>query len=59
VALLEFEVVPDLCTKCGMCFRACPADAIIWKKKEVAVIDKDKCIQCMTCYEKCKFDAIR
>ena len=57
-ALLKFEVDPDLCTKCGMCFRACPSDAIAWKKKEVAVIDIDKCIQCMTCYEKCKFDAI-
>ena len=57
-ALLLFEVDPDACTKCGMCFRACPTDAIAWQKKEVAVIDKEKCIQCMTCYEKCKFDAI-
>ncbi|MGD8756957.1 MAG: NADH-quinone oxidoreductase subunit NuoF [Desulfobacterales bacterium] len=58
VALLKFEVQPEICTKCGMCFRACPAEAIIWKKKEVAVIDKEKCIKCMTCYDKCKFDAI-
>ena len=58
VALLRFEVEPDICTKCGLCFRSCPADAVIWKKKEVAVIDKDKCIKCMTCFEKCRFGAI-
>jgi NADH:ubiquinone oxidoreductase subunit F (NADH-binding)/(2Fe-2S) ferredoxin/Pyruvate/2-oxoacid:ferredoxin oxidoreductase delta subunit len=58
VALLRFEVEPDLCTKCGLCFRSCPAEAIVWKKKEVARIDKQKCIKCMTCFEKCKFDAI-
>jgi NADH-quinone oxidoreductase subunit F/NAD(P)H dehydrogenase (quinone)/NADP-reducing hydrogenase subunit HndC len=58
VALLQFEVDPDACTKCGMCFRACPVDAIEWKKKEVARIDKEKCIKCLSCYDKCKFDAI-
>ncbi|MGA6925432.1 MAG: NADH-quinone oxidoreductase subunit NuoF [Desulfosarcina sp.] len=58
VALLQFEVDPDLCTHCGMCFRACPADAIQWKKKEAARIDKEKCIKCLTCFDKCKFDAI-
>ncbi|MBW2367161.1 MAG: NADH-quinone oxidoreductase subunit NuoF [Deltaproteobacteria bacterium] len=58
VALLDFEVNVDLCKKCGLCFKSCPTDAIAWKKKEVAVIDKDKCVQCMTCFEKCKFDAI-
>ncbi len=56
--LLEYEVDPELCTKCGLCFKACPTDAIIWKKKEVAVIEKEKCIKCLTCFEKCKFDAI-
>ncbi len=58
VELLRFEVEPDTCTKCGLCFRSCPADAIVWKKKEVAFIDKKKCIKCMTCFEKCRFDAI-
>jgi NADH-quinone oxidoreductase subunit F/NAD(P)H dehydrogenase (quinone)/NADP-reducing hydrogenase subunit HndC len=58
VALLKFEVDPEVCTKCGACFRACPAEAIAWKKKEVARIDTQKCVKCMTCFEKCRFDAI-
>jgi len=58
VELLRFEVEPDMCTKCGLCFRSCPVDAITWQKKEVARIDKEKCIKCMTCFEKCRFDAI-
>jgi NADH:ubiquinone oxidoreductase subunit F (NADH-binding)/(2Fe-2S) ferredoxin/NAD-dependent dihydropyrimidine dehydrogenase PreA subunit len=58
VGLLKFEVDPEVCTKCGMCFRACPVEAIAWQKKEVARIDKEKCIKCMTCFDKCKFDAI-
>ncbi|MBF0100521.1 MAG: NADH-quinone oxidoreductase subunit NuoF [Desulfobacterales bacterium] len=58
VALLKFEVDPNACKKCGLCFSACPANAITWKKKEVAIINKELCIKCMTCFEKCKFDAI-
>lgn len=58
VPLLKFEVDADLCKKCGLCFKSCPADAIAWKKKEVAVIDKEKCIHCMTCFDKCRFDSI-
>ncbi len=56
--LVHFEVVPDLCKRCGLCFKDCPSDAITWKKKELAVIDKDKCVKCMSCYDRCKFDAI-
>jgi NADH-quinone oxidoreductase subunit F/NAD(P)H dehydrogenase (quinone)/NADP-reducing hydrogenase subunit HndC len=58
VALLKFEVDPEICTKCGLCSRACPVEAIARKKKEVARIDREKCIKCMTCFEKCKFGAI-
>ncbi|MGD9972790.1 MAG: NADH-quinone oxidoreductase subunit NuoF [Desulfatirhabdiaceae bacterium] len=58
VALLKFEINPDICTACGNCFRSCPAEAIEWQKKQPARINRDKCIKCMTCFEKCKFDAI-
>jgi len=57
-ALLKFEVDPDKCMKCGVCFKNCPAKAITWKKKEVAFIDKSKCTKCMTCITNCRFDAI-
>ncbi len=58
VDLLKFEVDENLCARCGMCFKACPTQAIDWKKKQVAVIDKDKCVKCLTCIDRCKFDAI-
>jgi NADH-quinone oxidoreductase subunit F/NAD(P)H dehydrogenase (quinone)/NADP-reducing hydrogenase subunit HndC len=56
--LLEFEVNVEKCTKCGACFRACPAEAIRWEKKKPAFIDKKKCIKCMSCISNCRFDAI-
>ena len=58
VDLLRFEVDPEICTKCGLCFKVCPADAVVWQKKEVARIDKQKCIKCLTCFDRCKFGAI-
>jgi NADH-quinone oxidoreductase subunit F/NAD(P)H dehydrogenase (quinone)/NADP-reducing hydrogenase subunit HndC len=58
VALLKFEIDPEICTKCGLCFKSCPAGAIEWKKKEVAKIDKTKCVKCLTCFDKCKFGSI-
>ena len=57
-ALLKFEVDEEICIKCGICFKKCPADAITWQKKEPAVIDKTKCIKCMTCISNCSADAI-
>ncbi len=58
VPLLKFEVDPDLCKKCGLCFKSCPADAIDWEKKQVAYIHVDKCVKCMSCFDKCAFGAI-
>ncbi|MFO7666873.1 MAG: NADH-quinone oxidoreductase subunit NuoF [Desulfobacterales bacterium] len=58
VALLKFEIDPEICTKCGLCFKSCPSNAIEWKKKEVAKIDKSKCVKCLTCFDRCRFGAI-
>ena len=58
VALLKFEIDPEICTKCGLCFKSCPTGAIEWKKKQVAKIDKSKCVKCMTCFDKCRFGSI-
>ena len=57
-ALLHFEVDDETCSKCGRCFKECPAGAISWQKKEAARIDREKCIQCMSCFRVCPSDAI-
>jgi NADH:ubiquinone oxidoreductase subunit F (NADH-binding)/Pyruvate/2-oxoacid:ferredoxin oxidoreductase delta subunit len=57
-ALVKFVVLEEACTKCGQCFKACPAGAIEWQKKEYARINKDKCIKCKACISACDFKAI-
>ena len=56
--LVKFEVVIDKCVKCGRCYEVCPTNAIYWKKKEYAKINKDKCIKCKACINACPFMAI-
>jgi NADH:ubiquinone oxidoreductase subunit F (NADH-binding) len=58
VPLIKFEVNEEKCTKCGLCFKACPTDAVIWEKKKQASIFKEKCIKCRSCILACKFHAI-
>jgi len=57
-ALVKFEVNAELCTKCGICSRSCPAGAIKWQKREPAFIMKEKCIKCLSCITNCPADAI-
>ncbi len=58
VALLDFVIDPLLCQKCGLCFKTCPSNAIEWRKKETAKINKDECVKCLSCFKVCKFKAI-
>ncbi|MFZ5789053.1 MAG: NADH-ubiquinone oxidoreductase-F iron-sulfur binding region domain-containing protein [Acidobacteriota bacterium] len=57
--LTAYEIVPDACDGCHLCFKACPADAIAGKVKEKHVILQEKCISCGACYDVCPTQAIR
>ncbi|MGZ5563143.1 MAG: DUF362 domain-containing protein [Halobacteriota archaeon] len=46
------------CKHCGECFRACPPNAIAFKKVRVPDIDYSKCIRCYCCQELCPEGAI-
>lgn len=57
-SLIHFEVNPEKCKMCGLCFKGCPSKAITWEKKQPAKINLDLCIKCKSCIQACKFEAI-
>jgi NADH:ubiquinone oxidoreductase subunit F (NADH-binding) len=58
-SLVTYLITRDKCTACGMCFRACPVNAISGSRQDKYVIDPEKCISCGQCYEVCKFGAVQ
>lgn len=56
--LFYYEIDPEKCNGCHVCFRKCPQEAVSGEKKKPHTIDQEKCIHCTICYESCKFDAI-
>jgi NADH-quinone oxidoreductase subunit F len=59
--LISYYIDPDKCNACTICFKKCPADAIIGEKKKIHVIDQDLCTKCDTCFEVCpsRFGAVK
>jgi NADH:ubiquinone oxidoreductase subunit F (NADH-binding)/NAD-dependent dihydropyrimidine dehydrogenase PreA subunit/(2Fe-2S) ferredoxin len=59
-ALIAYYIRPDRCQGCGLCLRACPADAITGGKRMVHVINQSACIRCGTCLDVCprRFGAV-
>jgi uncharacterized Fe-S center protein len=56
-AALKLSISDD-CTRCGICFEHCPADAITLDEVK-AHIDQDKCIGCAECMAMCRFGAVK
>jgi uncharacterized Fe-S center protein len=57
-AALKPQVKKGKCTRCGECYRHCPAEAISLDEIQ-AHIDQDKCIGCAECVAVCRFDAVQ
>ena len=56
-ALTSGKIVNDIntCILCGLCSRACPADAItVDRAAKTWSINRDECIQCGACIDGCK-----
>ena len=63
--LMQYEIEKDKCFGCGVCVKACPANAIVktdyvapGKRLPAYTIDQDKCVKCGMCIASCKFKAI-
>jgi Fe-S-cluster-containing hydrogenase component 2 len=52
-----FLINKELCTGCGQCVDACPADAITLQDAK-AVINQSLCRQCGICADQCPVQAI-
>jgi Fe-S-cluster-containing hydrogenase component 2 len=59
--VVSFYIDPDQCQACMICFKKCPAEAILGGKNQIHVIDQAKCIKCGTCYDACppRFGAVK
>ena len=57
-SMVKFIIDTDVCKRCSICKKGCPAGAISGDKNTPFVIDQDKCIKCGVCMEKCPFKSI-
>ncbi|MBI5498987.1 MAG: 4Fe-4S binding protein [Deltaproteobacteria bacterium] len=55
-----FDIDFERCKRCGLCAKACPVDAIEWRRGGKARLVQEKCIRCGLCHQACPphFDAV-
>jgi len=56
--LLDYIILSEKCTGCGVCVKVCRINAISGERKQPHAIDVDYCTKCGACADKCKFQAI-
>lgn len=52
-----YQIIPELCTSCGLCADVCPVEAI--SPIGIYKINIDICTSCGLCEEDCPSNAIR
>lgn len=59
--LTSYWIDPAKCQACMICFKNCPAEAIISGKNMIHIIDQNKCTKCGTCLQVCppRFGAVK
>jgi len=50
--------VADECTRCGVCVKSCPADALALTKSG-PILSDEACVGCFCCHELCPSQAVR
>ena len=56
--LINYSIVSDICTGCGVCKNDCPYGAITGESKEPHQINPDICNRCGLCFSMCPNKAI-
>ena len=52
------HIIDGLCTRCGICVRLCPRDALGLDDRQAVIIAPEACDCCGTCEDVCPEDAI-
>lgn len=51
------NIIQGKCTACGMCYDACPVEAVVKTENRYSVVSED-CVDCGTCKRICKEEAV-